>query len=49
MKCIINVNNTRLVRRVHNDEAARLVATGQWSYCSKQLWKRSKEKETERA
>jgi hypothetical protein len=55
MKCIISVKDTRLIRRVANDEAARLVATGQWTYCPKQLWKRHlagskiKEKETEGA
>jgi hypothetical protein len=39
MKTIIDGHNE--IRRVHDDHADKMVATGLWHYCPKRLWKRS--------
>jgi len=44
MKCI---KKGKIIRRVSNNEAARMVNQGEWKYTSKSVWKkevRNKEK-----
>lgn len=37
MKCIIN--DKGIIKRVKDKTASKMVATGQWSYCPKAMWK----------
>lgn len=38
MKCVKNADT---VRRVSDEEAERLVATGKWQYCPKDDWRKA--------
>lgn len=42
MKCVKNSKDE--VRRVKDAEAAKLVASGQWHYVPKSVWKASRKK-----